>query len=86
MMGENQQYIALNLWAVLAPAIMLALLTIGVNLVADSYVRMLGRSAGPAAGTGPRSRGRAARVLAGTRPTLTSSAEGTDLALGEEQR
>jgi peptide/nickel transport system permease protein len=44
MMSENQQFIAVNVWAVLAPAIMLALLTIGVNLVADSYVRLLGRS------------------------------------------
>jgi ABC-type dipeptide/oligopeptide/nickel transport system permease subunit len=44
MMSENQQFIAVNVWAVLAPAIMLALLTIGVNLVADAYVRTLGRS------------------------------------------
>ena len=50
MMSENQQFIAVNVWAVLAPAIMLALLTIGVNLVADAYVRTLGRSTivGPA--------------------------------------
>ena len=44
MISENQQYIVVNLWAVLAPAIMLALLTIGVNLVADAYVDTLGRS------------------------------------------
>jgi peptide/nickel transport system permease protein len=44
MMSENQQFIAVNVWAVLAPAIMLALLTIGVNLMADAYVRTLGRS------------------------------------------
>jgi peptide/nickel transport system permease protein len=44
MMSENQQFISVNVWAVLAPAIMLALLTIGVNLVADTYVRLLGRS------------------------------------------
>jgi peptide/nickel transport system permease protein len=44
MISENQQFIALNVWAVLAPAIMLALLTIGVNLVADTYVRTLGIS------------------------------------------
>jgi ABC-type dipeptide/oligopeptide/nickel transport system permease subunit len=50
MMSENQQFISLNLWAVIAPAIMLALLTVGVNLVADSYVRVLGRSAMPSAG------------------------------------
>jgi peptide/nickel transport system permease protein len=47
MISENQQFIAVNVWAVLAPAIMLALLTIGVNLVADSYVRLLGRSTDP---------------------------------------
>jgi ABC-type dipeptide/oligopeptide/nickel transport system permease subunit len=45
MMSENREFISLNVWAVLAPAVMLALLTIGVNLVADAYVRTLGRSA-----------------------------------------
>lgn len=50
MMSENQQFISLNLWAVIAPAIMLALLTVGVNLVADAYVRVLGRSGGPGTG------------------------------------
>jgi ABC-type dipeptide/oligopeptide/nickel transport system permease subunit len=44
MIAENQQYIVLNLWAVLAPAIMLALLTVCVNLLADAYVETLGRS------------------------------------------
>jgi peptide/nickel transport system permease protein len=44
MISENRDYIALNVWAVLAPAIMLALLTISVNLVADAYVRTSGRS------------------------------------------
>jgi ABC-type dipeptide/oligopeptide/nickel transport system permease subunit len=44
MISENQQFVAVNVWAVLGPAIMLALLTIGVNLVADSYVRLLSRS------------------------------------------
>ena len=33
-----------NVWSVLAPAIMLALLTICVNLIADAYVQTLGRS------------------------------------------
>jgi peptide/nickel transport system permease protein len=46
MISENQQFISLNAWAVLAPAIMLALLTISVNLVADAYTRSLGTSAG----------------------------------------
>lgn len=45
MISENRDYISLNLWSVLAPAIMLALLTISVNLTADAYVRSLGSSA-----------------------------------------
>jgi peptide/nickel transport system permease protein len=44
MIAENQEYIALNVWAVLAPAIMLGLLTICVNLLADAYVHTLGQS------------------------------------------
>jgi peptide/nickel transport system ATP-binding protein len=44
MIAENQQYIVLNVWGVLAPAIMLALLTVCVNLLADAYVQTLGRS------------------------------------------
>ncbi len=44
MIAENQQYISLNVWSVLAPAIMLALLTICVNLIADAYVQTLGQS------------------------------------------
>jgi ABC-type dipeptide/oligopeptide/nickel transport system permease subunit len=44
MVAENRQFISLNLWAVLAPAIMLALLTVAVNLVGDAHVKMLGRS------------------------------------------
>ena len=38
MLSENQAYISLNPWAVIAPAIMLALITIGVNLFADKYI------------------------------------------------
>jgi peptide/nickel transport system permease protein len=44
MISENRNYISLNPWSVLAPAIMLALLTISVNLTADAYARSLGRS------------------------------------------
>jgi peptide/nickel transport system permease protein len=44
MIAENQQFISLNVWSVLAPAIMLGLLTICVNLIADAYVQTLGRS------------------------------------------
>jgi len=40
MISENQAYIALNPWAVISPAIMLALITIGVNLFADAYIRV----------------------------------------------
>ena len=47
MTAENQQYVSLNVWAVLAPAIMLAMLTICVNLLADAYVQTAGRSALP---------------------------------------
>ena len=44
MVAENRQFITLNLWGVLAPAIMLAVLTIAVNLIGDAHVRVLGRS------------------------------------------
>lgn len=44
MIAENQQYISLNMWSVLAPAIMLAMLTICVNLIADAYIQTLSRS------------------------------------------
>jgi ABC-type dipeptide/oligopeptide/nickel transport system permease subunit len=44
MVAENRQLVAINPWAVLAPAILLAILTISVNLVGDAYVRTLGRS------------------------------------------
>jgi peptide/nickel transport system permease protein len=44
MVAENRQFITLNIWGVLAPAIMLAVLTIAVNLIGDAHVRVLGRS------------------------------------------
>ena len=44
MISENREYISLNVWAVLAPAAMIALLTIGVNLIGDAIARSLGRS------------------------------------------
>jgi peptide/nickel transport system permease protein len=44
MIGENRQYISVNAWAVVAPAAMIALLTIGVNLTGDAIARSLGRS------------------------------------------
>lgn len=50
MVAENRQVISLNIWGVLAPALMLALLTVAVNLVGDAYVKVLGRSAPSGAG------------------------------------
>jgi peptide/nickel transport system permease protein len=44
MISENRQYIAINSWSVIAPAIMFALLTIGINLTGDAIARSLGRS------------------------------------------
>ena len=46
MISENRQIIAENAWSVAAPALMLALLVLSVNLVGDAYVRHLGRSGG----------------------------------------
>lgn len=51
MMSENRSGITANLWGVLAPAIALALFTVGVNLVADAYLRAVTRA--PAAGGTP---------------------------------
>jgi peptide/nickel transport system permease protein len=44
MISENREYISLNSLAVLAPAAMIATLTIGVNLTGDAIARSLGRS------------------------------------------
>jgi peptide/nickel transport system permease protein len=44
MISENRQYISLNPAAALAPAAMIALLTIGINLTGDSIAHSLGRS------------------------------------------
>ena len=44
LISENRQYISLNAWSVLVPAAMIALLTIGVNLLGDAIARSLGRS------------------------------------------
>jgi peptide/nickel transport system permease protein len=46
MVSENRSIVSTNPLAVLAPALMLALLIIAVNLVGDAYVRQLGRSRG----------------------------------------
>jgi ABC-type dipeptide/oligopeptide/nickel transport system permease subunit len=44
MIGENRSYLAVNSLAVLAPAAMIAITTIGVNLTGDAVARSLGRS------------------------------------------
>lgn len=44
MISENLSTVSSNIWSVLAPAIMLALLTISVNLLGGAYTRSLGRS------------------------------------------
>lgn len=50
MISENREIISTNPLSVLAPAAMLALLVISVNLIGDAYVRQLGRSAGRSGG------------------------------------
>jgi len=44
MISENRTYISLNPWAVIVPAAMIGLLTIGINLTGDAIARSLGRS------------------------------------------
>ena len=53
MMSENRAFISVNPWSVLAPAIMLAMLTISVNLIADAYARSLGQQVTVPAGGAP---------------------------------
>jgi len=44
LISENRQYISVNIWSVVTPAAMIALLTIGINLTGDAIARSLGRS------------------------------------------
>jgi len=44
MINENRPGITLQPWALLAPAILIALLTISINTVADAYARSTGQS------------------------------------------
>lgn len=44
MVSENQGGLTLQPWSVVAPAILIALLTIGINVLADAVARGLGRS------------------------------------------
>ena len=50
MISENRDGMTLNPWVVAGPAVLIALLTIGINLVGDAVARSLGRPvAGPVA-------------------------------------
>ena len=44
MISENRSGLNLNPWAIVAPTVAIALLTISVNLIADATARTLGRS------------------------------------------
>ena len=46
MIAENRIIISENLYAVLAPSVVIAILILGVNLVGDGFVRSLGESRG----------------------------------------
>jgi peptide/nickel transport system permease protein len=46
IISENRSGLDLNPYVILVPAVLIALLTIGVNLVGDSIARSLGRSTG----------------------------------------
>ena len=45
---ENRPGLTYQPWAVIAPALMLAALTLGINLLADAYARSMNTSAQPA--------------------------------------
>ena len=44
MISENREILTLNPWAIFVPAALIALLTIGVNLIGDAIARSLGRT------------------------------------------
>jgi peptide/nickel transport system permease protein len=44
MISENRDSLSLNVWATVVPAALIALLTIGVNMVGDAISHTLGRS------------------------------------------
>ncbi len=46
MIAENRPVISTNIWAILAPAVMLAVLSVSVNLIGDAYSHTLDRSGG----------------------------------------
>jgi ABC-type dipeptide/oligopeptide/nickel transport system permease subunit len=45
MVAENRSSLVLQPWPVVLPAVLIALLVIGANLVADAIARSLGTSA-----------------------------------------
>ena len=45
MIAENRTIIATNVWALVAPAVMIGLLAVSLNIIGDAYVQSLGRSA-----------------------------------------
>ncbi|MGO9954444.1 MAG: ABC transporter permease [Solirubrobacteraceae bacterium] len=51
MMTENRPGLTFQPWAVIAPALALAAMTVGINLLADACARSLGRSASTIAPT-----------------------------------
>jgi peptide/nickel transport system permease protein len=44
MISENRPVLPVNPWATVAPAVMIAILTVAVNLIADAVVEALGKS------------------------------------------
>jgi peptide/nickel transport system permease protein len=46
MITENQPVLATNPWALLAPALMIGLIAVGINLIGDAYSRCAGASEG----------------------------------------
>jgi peptide/nickel transport system permease protein len=61
MISENRHYISLNTWSVAMPALLIAILTMGINLMGDAIARSLGRSSVGGGLALARLRGRAAR-------------------------
>jgi ABC-type dipeptide/oligopeptide/nickel transport system permease subunit len=45
MISENRPGITVNYWSVVAPALMIGILTVALNVFADSVARALGTSA-----------------------------------------
>ena len=44
MIAENRSGITIQPWVVVVPAVLIALLVVGANMVADAIARSLGRS------------------------------------------